>query len=223
MVSVLVVDDEVLFARTLAAGLSDQGFDVAVAHDGPEGYRLGTRRSFDVIVLDIMLPGLSGVEVCRRLREDNVDTPILMLTARGAEADETNALETGADDYLRKPFSFPVLVARCRALLRRGSAAAEWMELTAGDLVLDRRRRVARRGGAEVRLSRRETALLEYLMKSPGRVLSKDEILERVWGGPGHDGNLVEVYVAYLRKKLDLAPGTSAVRTVRGHGYRFQG
>lgn len=221
MVSVLVVDDEVLFARTLAAGLSDQGFDVAVANDGNEGYRLGRRSSFDVIVLDIMLPGLSGVEVCRRLREENVDTPILMLTARGAETDETNALETGADDYLRKPFSFPVLVARCRALLRRGSAASGWMELTVGDLVLDRRRRVARRGGAEVRLSRRETALLEYLMKSRGRVLSKEEILEQVWGG-GHDSNLVEVYVAYLRKKLDLAPGTSTVRTVRGHGYRFQ-
>ena len=223
MVSILVVDDEVLFARTLAEGLSDQGFDVAVAHDGEQGYRLGKKRSFDVIVLDIMLPHLSGVEVCRRLRAESVDTPILMLTARGAEIDETNALETGADDYLRKPFSFPVLVARCRALLRRGSAASGWTELAAGDLVLDRRRRVARRGGAEVRLSRRETALLEYLMKAGGRVLSKEEILEQVWGGPDHAGNLVEVYVAYLRKKLDLAPGTSTVRTVRGHGYRFQG
>jgi len=221
VVSILVVDDEVLFARTLAEGLSDQGFDVSVAHDGNEGYRLGREPRFDVMVLDIMLPGLSGVEVCRRLRADGVDTPILVLTARGAETDETNALETGADDYLRKPFSLPVLVARCRALLRRGGVAG-WPELTAGDLALDPRRRVLRRGGADIRLSRRETALLEYLMKSRGQVLSKEEILEQVWGETEHGGNLVEVYVGYLRKKLDLVPGTSTVRTVRGHGYQFR-
>jgi DNA-binding response OmpR family regulator len=221
VVSILVVDDEVLFARTLAEGLSDQGFDVAVAHDGNEGYRLGREPRFDVMVLDIMLPGLSGVEVCRRLRADGVDTPILVLTARGAETDETNALETGADDYLRKPFSLPVLVARCRALLRRGGAAG-WPELTAGDLALDPRRRLLHRGGADIRLSRRETALLEYLMKSRGQVLSKEEILEQVWGETEHGGNLVEVYVGYLRKKLDLVPGTSTVRTVRGHGYQFR-
>ena len=223
MVSILVVDDEVLFARTLGAGLSDQGFEVSVVHDGFEGYRLGKEPSFDVIVLDIMLPGLSGMEVCRRLRDENVGTPILMLTARGAEADETQALETGADDYLRKPFSFPVLVARCRALLRRGERSG-WSELTVGDLVLDARRRVARRGGAEVRLSRRETALLEYLMRSRGQVVSKEEILKDVWGGrDDRRENLVEVYVGYLRKKLDLAPGISTVRTVRGHGYQLEG
>jgi DNA-binding response OmpR family regulator len=223
VVSILVVDDEELFARTLAAGLSDQGFDVSVVHDGHEGYRLGKEPRFDVIVLDIMLPELSGVEVCRRLRAEDVGTPILMLTARGAEADETNALETGADDYLRKPFSFPVLVARCRALLRRGERSG-WSELTVGDLVLDPRRRVARRGGAEVRLSRRETALLEYLMRSSGQVVSKEDILKDVWGGcDDRRGNLVEVYIGYLRRKLDQVPGMSTVRTVRGHGYQLEG
>lgn len=222
MVSVLVVDDEVLFARTLAAGLSDQGFDVSVVHDGDQAYRRAGEQSFDLILLDIMLPGQSGLEVCRRLRILNVGTPILMLTARGASTDETTALETGADDYLRKPFAFPVLVARCRALLRRGERT-EWNELSAGDLVLDPGRRVARRGGAEIHLSRRETALLTCLMRSLGRVVSKEEILRDVWGGREDLGeNLVEVYVGYLRKKLDRAPGTSTVRTVRGHGYQLR-
>jgi DNA-binding response OmpR family regulator len=223
VVSVLVVDDEVLFARTLAAGLADQGFEVAVVHDGTQAARLGRERSFDVIVLDIMLPGLSGLEVCRALREHNVGTPILMLTARGAATDETTALDTGADDYLRKPFAFPVLVARCRALLRRGERST-WSELTAGDLVLDPARRVARSGGAEIHLSRRETALLMCLMRSPGQVVSKEQILEEVWGGPAdHDSNLVEVYIGYLRRKLDLVSRGSAVRTVRGHGYELRG
>ena len=182
MASILVVDDEVLFARTLAEGLSQHGFEVSVVHDGREGYRRGRQPDFDVIVLDIMLPGLSGVEVCRLLRAENVGTPILMLTARGAAADETNALDTGADDYLRKPFSFPVLVARCRALLRRGERPG-WSELSVGDLLLDPERRVVRRGDAEIRLSRREAALLAYLMRSGDRVVSKEEILEQVWGG----------------------------------------
>jgi two-component system OmpR family response regulator len=220
--NILVVDDEVRFARTLAEGLSDHGFDVRLAHDGYEGYRLAKEPHFDVVVLDIMLPGLSGVEVCRRLREEDVGTPILMLTARDADADETDALDTGADDYLRKPFSFAVLVARCRALLRRGGRDG-WSELVVGDLVLDPGRRVARRGEVQIHLSRRETALLEHLMRSPGRVLAKEEILEHVWGEVDErDTNLVEVYIGYLRKKLDQPFGTSTVRTVRGQGYQLE-
>src|SRR5512141_2070310 len=162
MANILLVDDEVLFAQTLGAGLRDQGFEVRLAHDGREGYRLAKDPSFDVVVLDIMLPRMSGVEACRRLRAEDVATPILMLTARGAVSDETDSLDAGADDYLRKPFSFKVLVDRCRALQRRGGREG-WSELVAGDLVLDPGLRVARRGDVPITLSRREAALLEYL------------------------------------------------------------
>jgi two-component system, OmpR family, response regulator len=220
--SILVVDDEVRFARTLAQGLADQGFDVRLAHDGYEGYRLAKEPAFDVVVLDIMLPGLSGVEVCRRLRADDVGTPILMLTARDADADETAALDGGADDYLRKPFSFAVLVARCWALWRRGGRQG-WSELVVGDLSLDPAGRTVRRGDVQIHLSRRESALLEHLMRSPDRVLSREEILEHVWGETDvRETNLVEVYIGYLRKKLDQPFGRSTVRTVRGHGYQLE-
>ena len=223
MASILLVDDEIRFARTLGDGLVDQGFQVRLAHDGCEGYRLAKDPQFDVIVLDMMLPGLPGLEVCRRLRAEDVGTPILMLTARDADSDETDALDTGADDYLRKPFAFTVLVARCRALLRRGGREG-WSELFVGDLVLDPGRRTARRGDVQIHLSRRETALLEYLMRSCGEVRSKDEILEHVWGDTVDRGtNLVEVYVGYLRKKLDQPFGTCTVRTVRGRGYMLDG
>ncbi len=222
MAQILLVDDEVRFARTLGEGLTDEGFQVHLAHDGFEGYRLAKEPEFEVIVLDIMLPGLSGVEVCRRLRADDVATPILMLTARDGESDEADALDSGADDYLRKPFSFTVLVARCRALLRRGGREG-WSELVVGDLALDPGRRMARRGDAQVHLSRRETALLEYLMRSGGEVRSKDEILDHVWGDVEDRGtNLVEVYVGYLRKKLDQPFGTNTLRTHRGHGYALE-
>jgi two-component system, OmpR family, response regulator len=221
MASVLLVDDEVRFARALGQGLTDHGFDVCLAHDGYDGYRLAKESQYDLVVLDIMLPRLSGVEVCRRLRAEDVGTPILMLTARDAVADETDALETGADDYLRKPFAFAVLVARCRALVRRGGRGG-WSELVVGDLVLDPARRIARRGEVSIHLSRRETSLLEYLMRSRGSVRSRDEILEQVWGDLDEAGtNLVEVYVGYLRKKLDQPFGTHSLRTVRGQGYQL--
>ena len=222
MTNLLLVDDEVAFARTLAAGLEDQGFDVCLAHDGFEGYRQAKQTRFDIVVLDIMLPRMSGVEVCRRLRTEDVTTPILMLTARGADADETDSLDSGADDYLRKPFSFQVLVARCRALRRRGGRDG-WAELVVGDLVLDPAQRVARHRGVAIRLSRRESALLEYLMRSAGEVRSKNAILENVWGDVTDPGtNLVEVYVGYLRRKLDQPFGTHLVRTLRGQGYRLE-
>ena len=222
MTSLLLVDDEVGFARTLAAGLTDQGFEVRLAHDGFEGYRKAKEPCLDIIVLDIMLPRMSGVEVCRRLRTEDVATPILMLTARGADSDEADSLDSGADDYLRKPFSFPVLVARCRALLRRGGRDG-WAELVAGDLVLDPARRMARHGGVAVHLSRRESALLEYLIRAGGEVRSKQAILENVWGDVEDPGtNLVEVYIGYLRKKLDQPFGTNLLRTRRGQGYQLE-
>jgi DNA-binding response OmpR family regulator len=220
---VLVVEDEVGLARALEDGLKDEGFSVSVAHDGFAGYRLAKESEFDVIVLDWMLPAMSGVEVCQRLRSEDVSTPILILTAKEGTNDETDALEIGADDYLRKPFTFSVLVARCHALLRRGAPGGGWAELIAGDLVFDPRRRTARRGHEHVELSRREAALLEYLMRADGETRSKEEILRDVWGGPeARDTNLVEVYVGYLRKKLDLPFGTNMFRTVRGKGYRLE-
>lgn len=222
MANILLVDDEVLFAQTLGAGLRDQGFEVRLAHDGREGYRLAKDPCFDVVVLDIMLPRMSGVEACRRLRAEDVATPILMLTARGAVSDETDSLDAGADDYLRKPFSFKVLVARCRALQRRGGREG-WSELVAGDLVLDPGHRTARRGDVPITLSRREAALLEYLMRAGGEVRSKEAILEHVWGDVEDPGtNLVEVYIGYLRKKLDHPFGTTSLRTIRGQGYQLE-
>jgi DNA-binding response OmpR family regulator len=222
MDSLLLVDDEVAFARSLAEGLADRGFDVHLAHDGFEGYRQAKQPGFDVVVLDIMLPRLSGVEVCRRLRTEDVTTPILMLTARESDSDEADSLDSGADDYLRKPFSFQVLVARCRALVRRGGREG-WSELIAGDLVLEPARREVRLGRSEpVHLSRRESALLEYLMRTGGDVRSKEEILENVWGDVEEPGaNLVEVYIGYLRRKLDRPGADSLIRTHRGHGYRL--
>ena len=223
MVRVLVVEDEVGLAQSLDDGLHDHGFHVTVTHDGFSGYRLAKESEFDLIVLDWMLPGMSGVEMCRRLRSEDVSVPILILTAKDGVSDETDALELGADDYLRKPFTFAVLVARCDALLRRGSPSAGWTELIAGDLVLDPRRRVARRGHEQIELSRREAALLEYLMRAGGETRSKEEILRDVWGdAEGRDTNLVEVYVGYLRKKLDIPFGTNSVVTVRGRGYRLE-
>jgi DNA-binding response OmpR family regulator len=223
MVRVLVVEDEVGLARALEDGFHDHGFTVTVAHDGFTGYRLAKESDFDVIVLDWMLPAMSGVEVCRRLRSEDVTTPVLVLTAKDGTTDETDALDMGADDYLRKPFTFSVLAARCNALLRRGVPGDGWSELIVGDLVLDPRRRTARRGHQTVELSRREAALLEYLMRAEGETRSKEEILRDVWGDPeARDTNLVEVYVGYLRKKLDVPFDSSMFRTVRGKGYRLE-
>jgi DNA-binding response OmpR family regulator len=223
MVRVLVVEDEVGLAQSLQDGLSDHGYSVQVTHDGFSGYRLAKESEFDLIVLDWMLPGMSGVEMCQRLRSEDVAVPILILTSKDATSDETDALELGADDYLRKPFTFAVLVARCDALLRRGSGAAGWAELIVGDLVFDPRRRVVRRGHDQVELSRREAALLEYLMRAEGETRSKEDILRDVWGDPdARDTNLVEVYVGYLRKKLDAPYGTNLFQTVRGQGYRLE-
>jgi two-component system, OmpR family, response regulator len=222
MPRILLVEDEVRLASTVGRRLTDQGFEVRLAHDGYEGLRLAKEPQVNLVVLDIMLPGISGTEVCRRLRAEDVGTPVLVLTARDADADETDALDNGADDYLRKPFSLAVLVARCNALLRRGGREG-WSELVVGDLVLDPGRRVARRGHQQICLSRREAALLEYLMRSRGRVRSREEILEHVWGDVENRAtNVVDVYLGYLRKKLDQPFGTASLRTVRGRGYRLE-
>jgi DNA-binding response OmpR family regulator len=218
---VLVIDDEERLARALGRGLEDQGFSTALAFDGDTGYQLGATGRFDAIVLDLMLPGLSGTEVCRRLRAARIWTPIIVLTARDGEEDETRALDLGADDYLRKPFSYRVLVARLHALLRRGPADGP-AELAVGDLVLDLTGRTVRRGEVVVALSRREFALLEHLARNAGRTVSKTEILQQVWaGGRSHDPNVVEVYMGYLRRKVGEPLALAGLSTVRGEGYRL--
>ncbi len=220
---VLVIEDEVRLARAVAEGLESRGFTVTVCHNGHSGYQRAKERGADVIVLDLMLPDMSGAEVCARLREEGVWTPILVLTARDGDTDETDVLNLGADDYLRKPFSYSVLVARCRALLRR-AAAGDPTEIVVDDLVLDPRRRTLRRGESPIDLTRREFALLEYLMRNRGRPRSKQEILDHVWGvGYSRDANVVEVYIGYLRRKVDAPFGTSSLQTVRGQGYLLEG
>jgi DNA-binding response OmpR family regulator len=218
---ILLVEDERSFARAVCRGLEAEGFVVELAEDGHNGLRLATDRSYDVVVLDIMLPGLNGYRVCAALRERGRWTPVLMLTAKDGELDEAEALDTGADDYLTKPFSFVVLVARLRALARRGGRRRPAV-LQAGDLRLDPAGHRAWRGDAEVELTAREFALLELLMRHAGEVLSRREILDGVWDFAfDSDSNIVEVYVGYLRRKIDLPFERRAIETVRGVGYRL--
>jgi len=216
---ILVVEDEKRLARAIARGLEDRGFAVELAYDGATGLWMAREQDFDAIVLDIMLPALSGYEVCERLRAEGCWTPILMLTAKDGEFAEADGLDLGADDYLHKPFSYVVLVARLNALLRRG-APVRPAKLVVGDLVLDPGRRVVRRGEVPIELTRREYSLLEYLMRSAGQTRSKSEILDHVWGADfDREPNVVEVYVGYLRRKIDQPFGTATIDTVRGHGY----
>jgi len=219
---VLLVEDEVRLAETIRRGLVAEGFVVDVAHDGLLGLEEAETSPYDVIVLDIMLPRLNGYEVCRRLREAKNWTPILMLTAKDGDLDQVDAFDLGADDFLTKPFSFVVLVARLRALVRRG-APERPARLEAGDLTLDPGTRVVRRGEAEVALTPREFGLLHYLMRHRGDVVSKTEILESVWDlNYDGDDNVVEVYVGYLRRKIDHPFDRAAITTVRGVGYRLE-
>jgi DNA-binding response OmpR family regulator len=217
---VLVVEDEAGLAETIRDGLQPEGFTVDLAKDGIEGLWAATETphgQYDAIVLDIMLPGMSGYEVCRRLRADAVWTPILMLTAKDGEYDEADGLDLGADDYLVKPFSFVVLVARLRALIRRGAPERPAV-LEAGDLRLDPARRVVTRAGETVAVTPREFAMLEFLLRHRGTAVTKTAILENVWDAHfDGDPNIVEVYVGYLRKKI----GREVIETVRGSGYRI--
>jgi len=220
-VRVLLVEDEVRLAENVRRGLAAEGFVVDVVHDGAEGLFQGQVNDYDVVVLDIMLPGLNGYEVCRRLRAGGVWSPVLMLTAKDGEYDQADALDLGADDYLTKPFSFLVLVARLRALIRRGAPARPTV-LQAGDLTLDPARRTVRRDGAEIVLTPREFGVLHFLMRHRGDVVSKSAILESVWDAHYEgDANVVEVYVGYLRRKIDQPFGRHAIETVRGMGYRL--
>jgi len=220
-VRVLVVEDEVHLANVLARGLGAEGFTVEMTHDGIDGLWRARERQYGAIVLDILLPGMNGFEVCRTLRAEGVWTPILMLTAKNGEYDEAEALDTGADDFLAKPFSFVVLVARLRALQRRGGATRPSV-LRVGDLTIDPGARVCARGDVPVDLTAREFDLLEALLRRPGDVCGKLDLLDEVWGHDfGGDANVVEVYVGYLRRKIDAPFGRASLQTVRGVGYRL--
>ena len=218
---VLVVEDEKHLADAIADGLGAEGFDVDAVNDGMDGLWRAREGSYDAIVLDVLLPGMNGYRVCKTLRDEGVWTPILILTAKDGEWDEAEALDTGADDFLSKPFSFVVLLARLRALFRRGAPPRPAV-LEFGPLRLDPGSRKAAHGDREVKLTAREFALLEYLMRRDGNVASKPEILDHVWGMDfAGDPNVVEVYVGYLRRKIDQPFDTHLIRTVRGAGYRL--
>lgn len=215
----LVVEDEVRLAQALKLGLEAEGFEVDLAHDGLTGLSMAMEGRYDALVLDILLPGMNGFKVCAEMREAGNWTPILMLTAKSGEYDEAEALDTGADDFLSKPFSYVVLVARLRALVRRGSGARP-VPCQVGDLRLDPATRTCDRGGVAIHLTPREVDLLEALMTRVGEVVSKQELLDRVWGNDsGVDPNVVEVYLGYLRRKIDRPFDRDTLQTVRGVGY----
>jgi DNA-binding response OmpR family regulator len=220
-VKVLLVEDEHRLAGVVKDGLVAEGFVVDIAADGITGVWAATESGYDVIVLDIMLPGLNGYDVLKELRRRKVWTPVLMLTAKDGEYDQTDAFDLGADDYLTKPFSFMILLARIRALVRRGAPERPVL-VTVGTLVLDPARRYVARDGVPIALTAREYGLLLYLMRHAGDVVSKAEILDNVWDSAyeGSD-NIVEVYIGYLRKKVDAPFGLNTLRTVRGLGYRL--
>ncbi len=218
---VLVVEDEKRLAAGLKKGLEPEGFATDIALDGTDGLWMAREHPYDAIVLDIMLPAMNGYKLCAALRSEGIWTPILMLTAKDGELDEAEALNTGADDYLTKPFSYVVLVARLRALIRRGASERPAV-LEAGDLRFDPSARRAFRGGVEVGVTAREAALLEFLLRRKGEVISKREILDHVWDYDFEgDPNIVEVYVAHLRNKLDRPFERHGIETVRGAGYRL--
>ncbi|MGI5152556.1 response regulator transcription factor [Plantactinospora sp. CA-294935] len=213
----LVVEDEARLATALQRGLQAEGFVVDVAASGPEGLDLARHGGYDAMILDVMLPGLSGYRVVRQLRAEKHWLPVLMLSAKDGEYDQADGLDCGADDYLTKPFSYVVLLARLRALLRRG-APRRPVVLVAGDLTLDPARRRVTRDGVEVELTAREYALLEYLLRRAGEVVSKTELLDHVWDASLRTApNAVEVYVGYLRRKI----GRDRLETIRGAGYRL--
>lgn len=220
---ILVVEDEVTLAASLRAGLLGEGHAVDVAGDGGEALWFAAENSYDVIVLDLMLPVLGGLEVCRALREREDWTPVLMLTARDAADDMIDGLDVGADDYVTKPFAFDVLLARLRSLARRRVTERPPV-LAVGDLELDPASREVRRSGERIEVTSREFALLELLMRNQGLVLSKTQVLGAIWGFEfDGDPNVVEVYIGRLRRKIDRPFGAASIETVRGAGYRLRG
>ena len=218
---VLVVEDEPRLAGALRDGLQREGFAVDVAPDGGEALWYARENAYDMILLDIMLPVLNGYKVCEQLRQEGNWTPIIMLTAKDGEWDQVEALDTGADDYITKPFSFQVLLARIRSLLRRGVSERP-VKIAVGDLVLDPASKDVTRGGEKVRLSARELSLLEFLMRNAGVVVNKQQILANVWDYDFEgDPNIVEVYIARLRRKVDKPFDRTDIETLRGTGYRL--
>ncbi|MEO3976535.1 response regulator transcription factor [Streptomyces sp. CAU 1734] len=214
----LIVEDEKRLALSLARGLTAEGYAVDVVHDGLEGLHMASEGSYDLVILDIMLPGMNGYRVCAALRAAGDEVPILMLTAKDGEYDEAEGLDTGADDYLTKPFSYVVLVARVKALLRRRGRGGASPVLTVGDLRVETAARRVFRGDEEAALTAKEFAVLEQLAVRAGEVVSKAQILEHVWDF-AYDGdpNIIEVYISALRRKL----GAPRIQTVRGAGYRL--
>ncbi|MEU6130545.1 response regulator transcription factor [Saccharopolyspora sp. NPDC047091] len=218
---VLVVDDEPGVRTALRRGLSAEGMEVTVAVEGVEALRLAATGSFDVVVLDVMLPGLSGYRVLERLRGQGITTPVLLLSAKDGEVDQADGLDLGADGYLVKPFSFLVLTAQVRALARRGESSARHARLRVGELEIDRDVREVSWAGVPVALSPREYGLLVALASRPGTVVPKEDLLRQVWGADQFvTRNVVEVYIGYLRRKLTAVGAGNLVRTVRGHGYQ---
>ena len=217
----LVVEDERRLAAAVRRGLTAEGFTVDVSHDGVDGLHQAREGGYDAVVLDIMLPGLSGYKVCEKLRAEGNWVPVLILSAKDGEYDQADGLDLGADDYLTKPFSYVVLAARLRALLRRGARPRPAV-LALGDLTLDPASHVVRRGSSEISLTAREFALLEYLMRHPGEVITKAELADHVWDSEAvTDLNVVEVYAGYVRRKIDTPFGRHSLETVRGAGYRL--
>ncbi|MFB9445413.1 response regulator transcription factor [Dactylosporangium vinaceum] len=218
---VLVVEDEKRLAETLRWGLVAEGYAVDVANDGPDGLELAMSNPYQAIILDIMLPRMNGYRVCAELRTQGITTPVLMLTAKNGEYDEAEALDTGADDFLSKPFSYVVLQARLRALIRRGRTGGSSV-LTFGDLAVDQARRTVMRAGQPITLTTKEFAVLECLLRHDGSAVTKREILDEVWDMAYQgDPNIVEVYVSALRRKVDAPFGRRTIATVRGVGYRM--
>lgn len=218
---ILLVEDDERIMTFVKRGLEAEGYQIDAAHDGEEGLQLG-QGSYGLIILDLLLPGKSGIEVCQLLRQNGISTPILMLTARDALQDKVEGLQTGADDYLTKPFAFEELLARIQALLRRGPYQEAATTLAIADLTMNRETREVRRGDTILPLTAKEYALLEYLMTRPNRPLSRTMILEQVWG-QHHDTltNVVDVYIRYLRNKVDKGFPQKLIHTVRDIGYKI--
>jgi len=222
-VHILVIEDERRLASLVRRALQEEGHKVEVSNDGAEGLDMAEATGYDLLVLDLMLPHLDGVEICRRLRSTGSAVRILMLTARDAVEDRVAGLEAGADDYLVKPFSFTELIARVRALARRQIQPQVEIELASGDLVLDLQRREARRDGRTIELTAKEFQLLEYLMRNAGHVMTRTQILDQVWGyNLDSFSNVVDIYVHYLRNKIDRDFPEPLIRTVRGVGYSLK-
>jgi DNA-binding response OmpR family regulator len=218
---ILVVEDDLRIAEFVTTGLEESGYTVTVAHDGEDAFLAARYSDYDLIVLDLMLPKMDGIEVARKLRAAGKATPILMLTARDTEKDKIRGLDVGADDYLTKPFSFGEFLARVRALLRRDTLTrASIMRID--DLELDTVARQVRRGGREVALSAREYALLEYLVHHAGQILTREQLAEHVWSDAEVESNVIDVYVRYLRQKVDAPFGKPLIHTVRGVGYTLR-